>query len=133
MVDERKGFYGGRVEPDESGELVLTPVVHPEHVSRYPAAVYTNYPEADRQTGTPRAYPCLRVLDGSTVEIQQPICGRPSEFHAKDDTAKYGHVCRQCWEGFPEAERAEYAERQTLLLNAIYGKMATKQTFGGGK
>lgn len=54
---------------------------------------------------------CLVELEsesGVIDEVDPQRCGEPVAFYARDDAARYGHVCQACWEGFDEQEREHY-------------------------
>lgn len=49
------------------------------------------------------SYPC-RVGFGTPFE-----CAKPSTRPALGNEARYGHVCEECWQGFPPEEQRRYA------------------------
>ncbi len=77
-----------------------------------------------------KALPCLRVLDegGAGDEVQPVRCGQPSALHALGNEARYGHVCRECWEAFDEEEQEWYGEPELTDEGA-----SNPDYWGGGR
>ncbi len=55
-------------------------------------------------------YPCRNRLDGGgeVLPEHERRCGGPSQYHARGNEARYGHVCQECWESFDDVEKALY-------------------------
>lgn len=118
----------------DEGELVF---FDPEPRSAYPTEVIEMARKRMRYDRF-GVFPCRVVLDVEgdlSDEIQPQTCGEPSSFYATDERARYGHVCRACWERLDVDERAYYRERlltgealeahlldKKLMLNRGYGK-----------
>lgn len=55
------------------------------------------------------AYPCLAVHDVGRAVGGGP-CAATATYFARDDRARLGHLCRQCWRALPPADRDLYTE-----------------------
>lgn len=118
-------------EPDGAYQIVGL-----GRVSVEPLGIESSVGSIERARSKMRLPPaCNAILDGDRVidEVQPARCCEPSEFYAKDNFARYGHVCRECWEGFDEPEREQYAERRFELSSALYGKLGSPNRLPGGE
>lgn len=100
MTAEKKGLQG--LQGLKAIDRVKAP--YPEEVLARARA--TTLPEWVKEA----------VVQAATRRADPPClvgCGRVSEFFAMGNEARFGHVCRRCWEALEEPERARYAERKS--------------------
>lgn len=55
-------------------------------------------------------YPCLTVHPVDHSVVGGGPCKMTASYVAKDNRARLGHLCRQCWRALPIDERDLYAE-----------------------
>lgn len=112
---------------DDEPELVEADYPQPGDVFDFAAQQMGDTIRADRraqgldpETGLPskprrsmRLYGCRKPLQGeaSVFDDHDPmLCSESSVYVARDNRAKYGHVCADCWQSLTPEEQALYVD-----------------------